>query len=332
MFPVLSSIFLAAALQAASPAPLPAERPVAFQGFEALALQGSVVPATGHPFFAVMVSSSGPTDRDGFNAQLKDPSNGSVVQTHAQRDFARWLATQGIGSLRFDKRILTKRDPKLNISLEAQTGDVRAALAQARQLPEAKGKKLLLVGFDEGALFSLLTAMEADAVLLIGMPPETLAKSTRAQIQAQLPVGIATTNLEYLDQVFDAIRKKQPQPLAGTHVHEAMVGLGKALMAPETLEFTQSMLDLDPWLLTSRLNVPSALVWGDRDIQTLRPAKTPDTFRGTVIDIAQANHLLKREERPRTGLSALAAVQKYGDATPFADLSPIAAWLHKLAE
>lgn len=334
--PLALLLTLPPAPEVASPAPVQAqsiaERHQAFSGFKDLPLQATILPATGHPFFAVIASASGLVDRDGFNAQLKDPANGSVIQSHPQRDFAQWLASQGIGSLRFDKRLLSPKDSSLDGSLEAQVGDLRAALSTARKLPEAQGRKLLLVGFEEGALMALQAASDADALLAIGMPPESMAKSTRSQLQAQLPSEHAAANLDYLDQVFDAIRKQQPLPQAGTNVHSAMVGLGRALMNPETLAFTRAMLDLDPWVLTGRLGVPSALVWGEVDIQTLAPSKTPDTYRGAFILVPQANHLLKREGRARLGLTAAMAVRNYGDGTPLADLSPIAAWLHKLAE
>ncbi|HNX94692.1 MAG TPA: alpha/beta fold hydrolase [Holophaga sp.] len=312
------------------------ERTLVFQGQGGLALKGSLLAAGGsvqhHPFFAVFVAGSGAVDRDWSNPTYKDPGTGVLIQSHAGRDLARWLSAQGLGSLRFDKRFVGSRDAKLDVSLEAQLGDVKAAIATARVQPEAKGKRILLVGHDEGALLALLAAPEADAAMLIGMPPQSMAKSIRAMLEAQLPSNIASRNLAYLDQVFDAIRQQQPTPTAGAEVHEAMAAMGKALMAPETLSFVRSLLDIDPWALIARLGVPAALVWGDRDIQSLRPDRFPSSFHGLVLDIPQANHLLKREERPRSTLKASAAVRNYSDETPLADLSPLAEWLKRLAE
>ena len=312
------------------------ERTLVFQGQGGLALKGSLLEASRgakhHPFFAVFIAGSGPVDRDWSNPTYKDPGTGVLIQSHAGRDLARWLSAQGIGSLRFDKRFVGSRNPKLDVSLEAQLGDVKAAIAAARTQPEGKRKRILLVGHDEGALLALLAAPQADAALLIGMPPESMAKSIRAMLQAQLPPEIANRNLAYLDQVFDAIRQQQPTPVAGTEVHESMAAMGKAIMAPETLSFVRSLLDIDPWTLIARLGVPSALVWGDRDIQSLRPDRFPSGFHGLVLDIPQANHLLKREERLKSTLKASAAVRNYSDETPLADLSSIAEWLKRLAE
>src|SRR5690242_15487319 len=151
----------------AIPAPAPADREIGFPGFNGFPLRASVRAAQGSAYFAVMVAGSGPTNRDWSNPLIPFPSHGG-------RDFAAWLASQGLASLRYDKRFIGARDPKLDISLDAQVGDIKAAIQAARALPEAKGKKLLLVGHSEGALLSLLAASDADALLLIGLPPEPM--------------------------------------------------------------------------------------------------------------------------------------------------------------
>jgi len=258
------------------------------------------------------------------------PTRGVALQSHAGRDFAGWLQEQGVGSLRYDKRFIGSQDPGLDISLDAQLGDLRAALAAARQLPEAKGRKLLLIGHDEGALLALMAAGDADALLLLSMPSGSQAAAIRAQMKALIPPSQADADLAYLETVFQAIRKRLPTPTAGEGVHPFMASLGKSLMAPETLDYVRSLLDMDPWVLASHLALPAAAAWGDRDIQSLRPEKIPATFRGAVLDLPGANHLLKRETHLRAGLSPQEAIRAYGDDTPLADLSPIARWLKDL--
>ena len=305
-------------------------REVTFPGFNAFPIHGSVRAALAHGYFAVMVAGSGPTDRDWSNPMIRDPFSGALIPSHGGRDFAEWLAKQGIGSLRWDKRFIGSKDPRLDISLDAQSGDIHAALAFARTLPEAKGKKLLLVGHGEGALLSLLVAKDADAMLLLALPPQSMAKTILEQVKRQLPEGRAAANLAYLDSVFKAIRTNQPSPVGGLEVFPALVNLGKSLMRPESLGFVRDTLDLDPWSLAARIAVPCAAVWGDRDVQTWRPAVLPASFAGTVFEIAEANHLLKRETRPKMGLSGANAASTYGDDTPLADLTPLAGWLKNL--
>jgi len=304
------------------------DRPITFQGFNAFPLRGSVKAGGAHPYFAVMVAGSGPTDRDWSNPLIPTPSHGG-------RDIAIWLQAQGIGSLRYDKRFIGSKNPGLDISLDAQVGDIKAALGTARFLPEAKGKKLLLVGHSEGALLSLLAAGDADAVLLLAMPSLSMGKLILAQVRGQLeaaqaPAELSALNLAYLESALKAIRANQELPQAQAGVAPGISALARGLARPESRGFVRDLLDLDPWSMALRLPVPCAMVWGDRDIQTWKPEALPPDFKGTVIQIPEANHLFKRETRSRSGLSGLSGATAYGDSTPMADLSPVAVWLKDL--
>lgn len=325
MLPAHSQAVPQAPAQVVAAAP---DRLIGFPGFNGFPLKGSVKTGGAHPYFAVMVAGSGPTDRDWSNPLIPVPSHGG-------RDIAAWLQAQGLGSLRFDKRFIGSKDPKLDISLDAQLGDIKAAMKAARALPEAKGKKLLLVGHSEGALLSLLAAGEAEAALLLAMPGLSMGKVILAQVKGQLdtagaPAEVSALNMAYLEAVLDAIRKTQDLPEPGKGVAPGLVSLAKGLARPESRGFVRDLLDLDPWGAAQRLAVPFAVVWGDRDIQTWKPDGLPTDFKGVVIQIPEANHLFKRETRPRAGLSGPAAATTYGDATPMADLTPLAAWLKNL--
>ncbi|WP_306591504.1 alpha/beta hydrolase [Geothrix sp. 21YS21S-4] len=304
------------------------DRHVGFPGFNAFPLKGSVTPSGNHPYFAVMVAGSGPTDRDWSNPLIP-------LSSHGGRDFAAWLQAQGVGSLRYDKRFIGSKDPKLDVSLDAQVGDIRAALKAARDLPEAKGKKLLLVGHSEGALLSLLAAGEADAVLLLALPGASMGRTILAQVKGQLdaaqaPEAVTQANLQFLEAALDALRRDRPLPPAGDQVAPGVARLAASLAVPATRSFVKDTLDLDPWTLAQRLAVPCAVAWGDRDIQTRKPDGVPPGFKGAVIEIPEANHLFKRETRARAGLTGPDAISAYGDGAPLADLAPLAAWLKTL--
>lgn len=302
--------------------PAAAERPLEFPGFNGHPLQGSVLEAKGHPFFAVLVAGSGAMDRD-WNSP-------AVPKCGAGRQFAAWLQAHGIGSLRYDKRTLQAKGTGLDVSLDAQAWDVAAALAAARQLPEAKGRKLLLIGHSEGALVSLLAARQADAFLALSMPAQSMAKTIRGQLKSELPPKQAEVNLAYLDQVFTAIRENRPCPKGGSGVYPALEKLAKGLMAPESLDFVRDTLDLDPWTLLSRLPIPSAVAWGDRDVQTPRPPMVPSSYHGIVLDLPRTNHMLKREERLAREMNPGTALSGYGEAAPLSALTPLREWLDTL--
>ena len=300
----------------------PAPREVGFPGFNQHPLKGTVLAGQGSGYFAVLVADSGALDRDWASPRLPG--------SHGGRALALWLREQGLGSLRFDKRMFGSRDSHLDTSLDAQVGDLKAALAAARALPEARGRKFLLVGHGEGALLALVASMEADALLLLAMPGQTMAKTLTEQLKPQLPVEKAGPNLAYLGAVFQAIRDDRPTPKAGPEVYPALARLGLSLMAPETLAFVKATLDLDPWAMASRVAAPVAVAWGGKDVQAWRSETLPAGFRGAVLTLPEANHLLKREPRPRAELNGANALEGYGDDRPLADLSPLAEWLKGL--
>ena len=298
-------------------------REITFSGFNAFPLKGSVLAGGAHGYFAVMVAGSGPTDRD-WASRL-------MPIGHAGRDFALWLQTKAIGSLRYDKRFIGSRDPKLDISLDAQVGDIQSALRAARSLPEAKGKKILLIGHSEGALLSLIAGKDADALLLMGLPGRCMAKTIRAQIEAQLPPDTKAVNLEYVDAMLDAVRTgKSEGPVMKAGVFPGIVNLAKSFLRPETAGFVRATLDLEPLVMAARVVVPMALVWGDKDVQAWKPDGMSESLKARTIELKDANHLLKKEPRPRAELSGANAMSAYNDETPMADLRPLAAWLETL--
>lgn len=308
------------------PAPAP-DREVAFAGFNGVALKGALRPGGAHPWFVVMVADSGPTDRNGSTKLVPKA-------THALRDWAAWLQQRGLGSLRFDKRYVGVWDPKMDISLAAQAGDVRAAVTFARRQPEARGKRILVLGHGEGALLALVAATDAEGLLLVAPPAASMGRMVRDQVGRQLAASgadEATTaaNLGHLDQVFEAIRRGEEAPVAAPAVAPGVVRLGQGLLAGAQRPFVRDTLDLDPWLMAARFPGPLAALWGAQDALCPKPSPLP-AFRGAVLEIPDANHLLKRETRDSRGLSGFAVLDTFGDDTPLADLTPLEAWLKDL--
>ncbi len=317
-FPIVAS------LQAPAP---PADRELTFPGFNGVTLRGALRAGGAHPWFVVLVADSGPMDRDGATKLIPKA-------THGLRDLAHWFQQRGLGSLRFDKRYVGVWDPKMDISLEAQAGDIRAAVAFARRQPEARGKRILLVGHGEGALLSLVAASDAEGLLMIAPPAASMGRMIRDQVARQLAAAGAdeaatAANLGHLDRVFEALRRGEPAPQPVEKVAPAVVRLGEGLMGGTQRAFVRATLDLDPWGMAARFTGALAAVWGAQDVQSPKPNPLP-SFPGTALEIPEANHLLKRETREAAGLSGFAALDTYGDDTPLADLAPLAAWLETL--
>jgi pimeloyl-ACP methyl ester carboxylesterase len=176
---------------------------------------------------------------------------------------------------------------------------------------------------------------ETDALLLLGMPEKSMGATMRDQVARQLAQADASeearkANLGYLDRAFECLRARKlvPEPEGG--VAPGVVALAKGMAAPSAVDFVRQTLDLDPWLLLSRATQPALLAWGDRDIQTPPPAELPKDLRAAHLILPGANHVLRKEDREAKGLNVANALDHYGDDTPMADLSPLAAWLKGL--
>ena len=297
-----------------------ADRDIQVQGFNGARLGASVrAGADQSRWFAVLVQDAGQTDRNGMNPASPKVRTGLALVELLQKN--------GIGSIRYDKRLVGAGGTKLDLSLDAQIGDLSSVIAIARTLPEAKGKQILLLGHGEGALMSLLVASQVDALMMLAPPSGTMARTIRSQIADRLPAPTREINLAYLESVFQAIRGDKPLPPAETGVHTAIIQFGRSLMAPTTLGFVKSTLDIDPWVIASRLSIPHAAVWGDKDIITAKPPDFSDTYRGNVIDVPNANHHFRQELRKRESLDGASAISNYSDDTPMADLSVVITWI-----
>lgn len=155
------------------------EKPVQIRTDDGKYLSGILtVPRTSVCATALILSGSGPVGADG------DVSGPFLGAGHGgkpaplSRQIAERLAELGISSLRWNKRGFGEPSAPMP-TLQQLIGDCRSALALLQTaLP---GQKLLLCGFSEGALVSLLLANDfpIDALFLLGLPsrpyPEILA-------------------------------------------------------------------------------------------------------------------------------------------------------------
>ena len=87
------------------------------------------------------------------------------------------------------------------------------------------------MGHGEGALLSLLAGEDADALLLLAMPGQSMARSLAERIALQLPADKAGPNLAYLRATFQAIRDRKGTPVPGPDAHPALGRLATSLMA-----------------------------------------------------------------------------------------------------
>lgn len=148
---------LATGAQHAQGAPAPVAESVTIARAPGQLAGSLLVPHAGTPTPVVLlISGSGPTDRDG---------NGPGIAPASLRQLAESLATRGIATLRFDKRVvggsLSAMLPEAQLSFELLAEDVagwRRFLAGDRRF-----SPVIVAGHSEGALLGLLAMHDAPA-------------------------------------------------------------------------------------------------------------------------------------------------------------------------
>jgi dipeptidyl aminopeptidase/acylaminoacyl peptidase len=259
------------------------DKEVTFKGNGDFELKGTLsLPAdTSKPVPAVLlIPGSGPTDRNG---------NQPGMTTDVLKQIAEYLASNGIGSLRFDKRATLgymAKWPKSQDELakffgwRAFVGDAEAGLAFLKAQPEIDSKKVVVGGHSEGGIIA--TQIAADTVgrkeapaglILMSTPGRTMDVLLRDQIPQSLARSGLTAEQQkpYLDYMDAAIKSilagngSPPNPPAG---------LG-ALFNPLNGKVLPDFFRADPPRLVSDFEEPVLLIQGEKDIQILLEKDKP---------------------------------------------------------
>jgi uncharacterized protein len=234
------------------------------------------LPDSAGPFpAAVLVSGSGPVDRD---------SNASKLAIDVTRQLAHALTRAGVASLRYDKRgvgekrllregtIEDNNDWK-RVGLFDNAHDTAAAFTALAGRPETDPERLFLVGHSEGAVLVTHAAAEllagptgprpAGVVLLSvsATPGDALLRWQTAAIVPTLPVPVrALLKLLRVDPVAKVSRNHDKVRATTTDV--ARIGPVKV-----NAKWIREFLDYDPRPDLARLDLPVLAVTGSKDLQ-----------------------------------------------------------------
>lgn len=256
---------------------------------------------------ALIVSGSGPTDRDGNSPPRPDADT--------NLNLSRVLAEAGVASLRYDKYGSGAEGPPSD-SAEGEAVDPRvfdeqvaAAYAELVAQPEVDPERVVVVGHSEGALY----ALRAHELIGDGHPPPAL-------------VLAAPPGDRYLDlvdrQLTEQVRTAEAREQVGETeavrmLHEARVGRAairagrpltdtgvsgvSAIYSPVNEDFLAYMDSFDPVDLAAELpeDTPVLVLWGEQDAQVVREdvdrlmTGLDDADR---VDIPDTDHILRRQE------------------------------------
>ena len=249
-----------------------------------LELSGTLVMPRGVPGkvpVAVIIAGSGPTDRNG-NSMLG-------IRPNSYAQLAWGLATRGIASLRYDKRVMPGTKGSVDISrltLEDFAADARAAAESLAH--DARFSKVILIGHSEGSSLALIAARAGPpvaAVVSVSGLGRPLGVVVREQLARQFD---SATLVRYDTAMAQYLRGETP-----TDVPPAMA----ALFVPINQNFMKSLTSFDPPAAIKAVRQPVLIVQGGRDLQ-VRPvdadvlhAARPDAQE---VIVPLANHVLKQ--------------------------------------
>ncbi|GAA2004601.1 alpha/beta fold hydrolase [Nocardiopsis rhodophaea] len=274
---------------------------------------------------ALIISGSGPTDRDG-NSELRPGADTNL-------NLARVLAEAGVASLRYDKlgsgeTGMASRDAADPVSYEVFEEEMADAYAELIAQPEVDPDRVVVVGHSEGALFALRSPDVVDehppVGLILAAPIgdrylDTLDRQFTEQVRAaetsrQISAAGATDLLSELRTGIARIRAGRPLP------DEVAAPLSPVL-TPANAPFLRTIDSIDPAELARDLppETRTLVLWGTADAQIAED--DVDRLMGGLdnarrVDLPDADHVLRLyDDSP--GVSVLDADREFSpDVAP----------------
>ncbi|MBC3882336.1 alpha/beta fold hydrolase [Undibacterium sp. LX40W] len=247
------------------------------------ALYGTLL-VPGHkerPPVVLLISGSGPTDRDGNNPMLRGKNDSLKM-------LAEELAIAGFASVRFDKRgigesaIAARSEEELRF--QTYVNDVEAWVKLLKADTRFSG--VSIIGHSEGSTIGMLAAKNADVDAFVSLagPGQSAARILRQQLKDRLPPELAQANESILQSLERGQTYKEVPP--------ALL----ALYRPSVQAYLMSWFPIVPSEVIGQLKMPVAIFQGDHDIQVsvaeaMYLSKALPKARVAVIK--GMNHILK---------------------------------------
>jgi uncharacterized protein len=300
---------------------------------DSIAMYATLVKPSGAGPYAgvVMVAGSGPTDRD-WNSPLLPGTRGSAGL------IAQALAEAGIASLRYDKRASgphARENAQAlfgKFSMQSHMDELAGAVRTLAQQPEIRADRIFAVANSEGTLHALNYQVSRPPIPFAGLvllaPPGRsvglVAHTQLAEQAARLPNGADL--LERYDAAVARFLANEPV-VADPTLPEGVQNVIRALITPANQPFARELWTADATSLLPRLQTPTLIVIGKKDIQVDWRADGDPLQRAvagrqnvTFVFPDHANHVLKYEPQPRSELVAADVLAGYNG--PEARLDP----------
>lgn len=249
-------------------------------------IKGSLlVPSNSEKVSVVLIiSGSGPTDRNGNNPNM---TNNSLMM------LANELKKNGIASLRFDKRGIGESTSsgmqESDLRFENYVNDVKGWVDLLKE--SNKFSKIIVLGHSEGSLIGMIASQKAEVEKFISVAGagNSAGDIIREQLKAQ-PAVVLNQSLPIIEKLENGEREENvPQMLY-------------ALFRPSVQPYMISWFKYDPQIEIAKLNKPVLIVQGTTDIQVSvsdadKLASANNKAQKQIIE--GMNHILKEAEMDR---------------------------------
>lgn len=226
---------------------------------------------------ALLIAGSGPTDRNGNNPMMKND---------ALRLLAYGLASNGIASLRFDKRAIAESrqaaHAEADLRFEDYINDAKDWLQLLKK--DKRFTKLVVIGHSEGSLIGMVAANTlADGYVSIAGAGRPADKIIKEQLAGQ-PQMVKDQSFPIIDSL-----------VAGKTVSNVNLAL-YSLFRPSVQPYMISWFKYNPQTEIHKLHIPVLIIQGTNDIQV--PVADADSLvkannRAQKLIITNMNHIFR---------------------------------------
>ncbi|WP_282126951.1 alpha/beta hydrolase [Marinifilum flexuosum] len=232
----------------------------------------------------LMISGSGPTDRNGNNA---------MMQNNSLKMLTEGLSKHSIASVRFDKRGVGESKGAMvseaDLRFEHYVNDVKEWIAKLQK--DGRFSEVIVLGHSEGSTIGMIAIQDMKVAKYISVagPGFAAGDIIRKQLKAQPPVV-----LQQAEPVLAKLEK-------GELVEDTPAFLA-ALFRPSVQPYMISWMKYDPSVEITKVSCPVLLVQGTTDIQVKVEdvealAKANPKVKKLIVE--GMNHVLKEAEADR---------------------------------
>lgn len=229
---------------------------------------------------ALIISGSGPTDRNGNNPMMKNNSLKMLAEA---------LAKNGIASLRYDKRGIGESKASAiseeTLVFENYTEDAKSWINLLKQ--DKRFSELIVIGHSEGSLIGMIAGAKANKFISIAGPGESADELLKTQIASKSNQQLNDLTFPIIDSLKNGKTVKNVDPMLNS--------LFRASIQPYLI----SWFKYDPQTEIKKLNVPILIIQGNKDLQvTVKDAEllSQANKNAELLIVDKMNHIMKNIE------------------------------------